>query len=129
MKVSKKSFRSGPYAALIAQAVQVDNALYLSGQVGMGEDGNAPSDITEQTILAYNNIRTVLAEFGANMGNIVDETFYVTDVQEVMTNVETIFAARESAYGEQPEVSQTLIGVTALVDPRLKIEIKCVAHL
>ena len=51
----------------------------------MGEDGNAPSDITEQTILAYNNIRTVLAEFGANMGNIVDETFYVTDVQEVMT--------------------------------------------
>jgi hypothetical protein len=46
-----------------------------------------------------------------------------------MTNVETIFAARESAYGEQPEVSQTLIGVTALVDPRLKIEIKCVAHL
>ncbi len=129
MKVSKKSFRSGPYAALIAQAVQVDNVLYLSGQVGMGEDGNAPSDITEQTILAYNNIRTVLAEFGANIGNIVDETFYVTDVQEVMTNVETIFAARESAYGEQPEVSQTLIGVTALVDPTLKIEIKCVAHL
>ncbi|MBT5332876.1 MAG: RidA family protein [Gammaproteobacteria bacterium] len=129
MTISKKSFRSGPYAALIAQAVQVDNVLYLSGQVGMGEDGNAPSDITEQTILAYNNIRTVLAEFGANIGNIVDETFYVTDVQEVMTNVETIFAARESAYGKQPEVSQTLIGVTALVDPRLKIEIKCVAHL
>ena len=129
MTISKKSFRSGPYAALIAQAVQVDNVLYLSGQVGMGEDGNAPSDITEQTILAYNNIKTVLAEFGANMSNIVDETFYVTDVQEVMANVEMVFAARESAYGEQPEVSQTLIGVTALVDPRLKIEIKCVAHL
>ncbi|MBT3609541.1 MAG: RidA family protein [Gammaproteobacteria bacterium] len=129
MTISKKSFRSGPYAALIAQAVQVDNVLYLSGQVGMGEDGNAPSDITEQTILAYNNIKTVLAEFGANMSNIVDETFYVTDVQEVMANVEKVFAARESAYGEQPEVSQTLIGVTALVDPTLKIEIKCVAHL
>ena len=39
MTISKKSFRSGPYAALIAQAVQVDNVLYLSGQVGMGEDG------------------------------------------------------------------------------------------
>jgi len=46
-----------------------------------------------------------------------------------MANVEKVFAARESAYGEPPEVSQTLIGVTALVDPTLKIEIKCVAHL
>ena len=129
MTISKKSFRSGPYAALIAQAVQVDNVLYLSGQVGMGEDGNAPSDITEQTILAYNNIKTVLAEFGANMSNIVDETYFVTDVQEVMKNVGSVFAARESAYGQPPEVCQTLIGVSALVDPALKIEIKCVAHL
>jgi hypothetical protein len=32
-------------------------------------------------------------------------------------------------YGKAPEVSQTLVQVVALVDPALKIEIKCVAAL
>ncbi|MEZ7819389.1 MAG: enamine deaminase RidA (YjgF/YER057c/UK114 family) [Candidatus Azotimanducaceae bacterium] len=129
MTINKKSFRNGPYAALMAQAVQVGNILYLSGQVGMDDNGKAPADITEQTALAYSNIKSVLAEFGANMSNIVDETYFVTDVQEVMKNVGSVFAVRESAYGQPPEVCQTLIGVSALVDPALKIEIKCVAHL
>ena len=129
MTINKKSFRNGPYAALMAQAVQVGNILYLSGQVGMDDNGKAPADITEQTALAYSNIKSVLAEFGADMSNIVDETYFVTDVQEVMKNVGSVFAARESAYGQPPEVCQTLIGVSALVDPALKIEIKCVAHL
>jgi enamine deaminase RidA (YjgF/YER057c/UK114 family) len=95
----------------------------------MDDNGKAPADITEQTALAYSNIKSVLAEFGANMSNIVDETYFVTDVQEVMKNVGSVFAVRESAYGQPPEVYQTLIGVSALVDPALKIEIKCVAHL
>lgn len=129
MTIRKKSFRSGPYAELIAQAVQVDNVLYISGQVGMDDSGQAPADITEQTVLAYQNIKSVLAEFGAEMSNIVDETFFVTNVKEVMQNVESVFAAREAAYGQAPEVSQTLIGISALVDPTLKIEIKCIAHL
>ncbi|GIR86777.1 MAG: hypothetical protein CM15mP86_02360 [Gammaproteobacteria bacterium] len=46
-----------------------------------------------------------------------------------MENVEDIFAEREKIYGCKPEVSQTLVGITALVQPELKIEIKCIAYL
>jgi enamine deaminase RidA (YjgF/YER057c/UK114 family) len=129
MSVSKQVFRSGPYADLIAQGVKVGNTLYLSGQVGMDEAGNIPASMAEQTVLAYANIRAVLAEFGAGFDNIVDETFLVTSVEETHDQLEAIFGARAEAYGGIPEVTQTLIGVAALLLPELKLEIKCIAHL
>ena len=46
-----------------------------------------------------------------------------------MDNVSEIFQARERIYGCKPEVSQTLIGTTALVSPDYKIEIKCIASI
>ena len=129
MTVSKKVFRSGPYADLIAQGVKVGNTLYLSGQVGMDEAGTIPNSMAEQTALAYANIRAVLAEFGASFDNIVDETFLVTSVEETHDQLEAIFGARAEAYGGTPEVTQTLIGVAGLLLPELKLEIKCIAHL
>ena len=46
-----------------------------------------------------------------------------------MALVEALFPERHMIYGEAPEVSQTLVQVGALVDPALKIEIKCTAHV
>lgn len=129
MSVSKNVFRSGPYADFIAQGVQVGNTLYLSGQVGMDETGNIPTSMGEQTVLAYANIRAVLAEFGADFDNIVDETFLVTNLEETHEQFEAIYGARAEAYGGIPGVTQTLIGVAGLLLPDLKLEIKCIAHL
>lgn len=129
MTIEKKSYRSGPFKDFIAQAVQVDNVLYLSGQVGMDNDGNAPKGFAAQTELAYQNIKEVLAEFGAEMSNIVDETVFVTDMAGFMSEAGEVFKARALAYGGEPEVTQTLLQITALVRDNLKVEIKCVAHL
>ncbi|MCL6416644.1 RidA family protein [Aestuariirhabdus sp. Z084] len=129
MSIEKQSVRSGPYKNIFAQAVKVDNVLYLSGQVGIDDSGVAGADVIEQTRLAYVNIQKVLSEFGASLDNIVDETLFVTDINEVMTNAEPMFEARALAYGGVPEVCQTLVQVSALVMPTLKLEIKCVAHL
>jgi enamine deaminase RidA (YjgF/YER057c/UK114 family) len=99
----------------------------LAGQVGMTEAGEIPSDLPSQVKAAYKNIAAVLFEFGATMDNIVDETFFVTDMKDCMRQVPAIFETREAAYGKKPEVAQTLIGVSALVDPGLKVEIKIIA--
>ena len=48
---------------------------------------------------------------------------------DCMAQVESLFTERHMIYGKVPEVSQTLVQVGALVDPSLKIEIKCVAVL
>ncbi len=129
MMIAKKTYRSGPYQEFFAQGTLVGDVLYISGQVGMDEEGSTPDSIAEQTRVAYENMQDVLAHFGAEMSNIVDEIYFVTDMEEFMSHVEEVFGVREAAYGGPPDVCQTLVQVAALVTPELKIEIKCTAHL
>ncbi|MDA8659607.1 Rid family hydrolase [Luminiphilus sp.] len=129
MSIEKELYRSGPYADFFSQGVKVGDSLYLAGQVGMTETGEIPAGLPAQVEAAYKNIATVLSQFDAKMDNIVDETFFVTDINECMSQVPQIFQARETAYGKKPEVAQTLIGVSALVDPGLKVEIKVIAKI
>ena len=129
MKIDKKLFRAGPYSDFFSQGVQVGNILTLAGQLGDDAEGNVPESISAQMENCYKNIQNVLNEFGASLENIIDETWFVTDVNECMENVDEIFSTREKIYGCKPEVSQTLICTTALVLPDYKIEIKCIASL
>jgi len=127
MALSKKLFRNGPYADLFSQGVQVGNTLHMAGQVGTDANGKAPDSLVEQMKNAYQHVESVLKEFDCTMDNVVEETWFVTDMHECMTQVQDLFAARQAIYGKSPEVAQTLVQVVALVDPSFKIEIKCVA--
>ena len=127
MALDKKLFRNGPYADLFSQGVQVGNMLHMAGQVGTDASGKAPDCLVEQMKNAYQHVESVLKEFDCTMDNVVEETWFVTDMHECMTQVQELFAARQAIYGKPPEVAQTLVQVVALVDPSFKIEIKCVA--
>ena len=127
--MKKKLLREGPYADFFSQGVLVGNILTLAGQLGDDVNGNVPVSIKGQMENCYKNIEIILKEFGGSIENIIDETWFVTDVKECMDNVGEIFSLRESIYGCKPEVSQTLVGVSALVDPKYKLEIKCIAYL
>ena len=127
MAIDKKLFRNGPYADLFSQGVQVGKTLHMAGQVGTDASGKAPDSLVEQMKNAYQHVESVLKEFDCTMDNVVEETWFVTDMHECMTQVQDLFAARQEIYGKPPEVAQTLVQVVALVDPSFKIEIKCVA--
>ena len=127
--MKKKLLREGPYADYYSQGVQVGNILTMAGQIAIDDNGNIPIDFKRQMIVCYENIIKVLNHFGGTLENVVDEVWYVTDIDECMGNESEIFAEREKIYGCKPEVSQTLIGVNALAEPNLKIEIKCIAHI
>ena len=127
MALDKKLFRNGPYADLFSQGVQVGNTLHMAGQVGTGASGTAPDSLVEQMKNAYQHVESVLKEFDCTMDNVVEETWFVTDMHECMTQVQDLFAARQAIFRKPPEVAQTLVQVVALVDPSFKIEIKCVA--
>ena len=129
MTIKKKVFRSGPYADLFCQGVRVGETIYLAGQVGTDYNGDAPEDLVAQMKHAYAHVQSVLAEYGATMDNVVDETWFVTDIDNTMAKVGDLFTARAEIFGKKPEVSQTLVQVAGLVDPSFKIEIKCVACL
>ena len=127
--MNKKLYRDGPYEDFFSQGVLVGNILTLAGQIGVDEEGNTPEDIKGQMVICYKNICNVLTHFGGTLENVIDETWFVTNVDECMENVTEIFSEREKIYGCKPEVSQTLVGVGSLVQPNLKIEIKCIAYI
>ena len=131
MAVDKRVVRYGPFKKVVANAVQVSNVVYLSGQVSVDSAGNfvGVADLAAQVEQSYKNIREVLARLDASLENVVDETWFVTDMEQVMANFQQVYAVREQAYGKIPETTQTLVQVVALAMPELMIEIKCIAHL
>ena len=62
----------------------------------------APEDLVQQMSLAYGHVKDVLSQFDANMDNIVDETWFVTDIDDCMAKVEELFAERQRLYGKAP---------------------------
>lgn len=124
----------GPFKSFIADGVRMGDTIHLSGAVSIDENAQTvhPGDIVQQAKQAYANIAEVLEKFGATMDNIAYETLYVTDMSSVMGSEEKMgafFGARAEAYGGNPQVAQSLIGVKELVAPDLMIEIKVVAHV
>ena len=101
MTANRQVVRIGPFKDFIADGVKIGDALYLSGQVSLDNDGNVigAGDLGAQVRQAYVNVKEVLAEFDATMENIVDEMLLLTDIQEAMGNIDQLFGIRAEASG------------------------------
>jgi enamine deaminase RidA (YjgF/YER057c/UK114 family) len=110
-----------------SQAVQVSEhtrVLFCSGQTAIGPDGAPPAtgDMAEQVMAAMANLRTVLEAADMELADIVRLTLFTTDV-------DGLFAA----YGSVGEAlapnlpAMTVIGVSRLAFPELKLEIEATA--
>lgn len=131
MGLDKKVIRFGPFKDVVANAVKAGDEVYLSGQVGVDAAGRivGQNELTAQVEQAYRNIRDILARLDADLSSVVDETWFVTDMEQVMANFRQVYAVREAAYGGPPDTAQTLVQVSALAMPGLMVEIKCIARL
>ncbi len=131
MSVDKIVVQEGPFAQFIPEGVRAGDLIFLSGQVSIDEQGEpvAAGDLVAQAEQAYTHVAATLGKFGAGMGDIVDETFFVTDVGAAMENIEALWTVRAEAYGGDPQVSQTMVQVAGLVLPDLMIEIKVIARV
>lgn len=61
--------------ALYSQAVQVDNILYISGNLGMTIAGDLVEGVTNQTKLALDNIGHILDAAGVSFDNGMSKSF------------------------------------------------------
>ena len=118
-----------------SQAVQVKDVVYLSGQLGHDEEGRlvapAPLDsqgrptdfggMEAQMRQTYLNAIALLAQFGATLDDVVEETLYVLDVDAAFAVAGKV---RKELYGmDQPQCASNLIGVTRLALPPQLIEV------
>ncbi|MDR9753782.1 RidA family protein [Pseudomonas sp. SZMC_28357] len=131
MSSERVVLREGPFKRLINDGVTVGDWIYLSGQLSVDASGQTvgENDIAEQVRMAYQNVKTTLQGFGAEMHHVVEETLFVTDIRHFLSRADELFAIRAHAYGEEPQVAQTLVQVVALGVSTSMIEIKCVAKV
>jgi 2-iminobutanoate/2-iminopropanoate deaminase len=98
--------------------------IYVSGQVSMDAAGNivGEGDIELQTETVLEHVKTVVEEAGGDMQDIVKVTVFITD----MGLYDRIHEVRRR-YFEKPYPASSMVEVSALIDPRLLIEIEAVA--
>jgi enamine deaminase RidA (YjgF/YER057c/UK114 family) len=111
-----------------SQAVKVGDTIYVSGQVAHDDNGKivGKGEMEAQMRQAYSNIHKVLAQYGATMDNIVDETLFVTDMDSAFA---AAIKCRNEVFFGAPVVASTIVQIQRLAFPDLMIEIKCVAKI
>jgi enamine deaminase RidA (YjgF/YER057c/UK114 family) len=108
-----------------ALANRVGDIVYVSGMTGISfADQSVPEGLEAQFRLAYENIDSILGQFGSSLANSIEQTiFFVGDHLPASAAYE---AVRHDVFGDTPPAS-TMVGVTRLVDPRYLVEIKVTA--
>lgn len=114
--------RGGAFSAGVE--APAGRTVYVSGQVSMDAEGNVvgEGDIKRQTETVLEHVKTVLETAGGGMDNIVKVTVFITD----MGLYDGIHEVRRR-YFEEPYPASSMVEVSALIDPRLLIEIEAVA--
>lgn len=78
----------GPYS----QAVEIDNLVYTSGQLGIDPvTGEMPEGVEAQAKLALENVKAILAEAGLEMSSIIKTLVFIKDMND-FGKVNTIYA-------------------------------------
>lgn len=103
------------------EVVEPHRLLYVSGTMGLDENGRPGRDLDHQLSLIWHNLRTILDSAGMTVDNIVRVTSYLTDRSQVDANQN----ARVAALGGRA-VPTTAIVVQTLSDNWL-VEIEVIA--
>ncbi len=104
--------------------VRADRHIWVSGAVGVAADGSVPPGTVAQFRVALASVDACLRQVGAGPRHVVKVTIFMTDISERGA----INPLRTEYFGEHRPAS-TLVEVSALVDPRLTVEIEAVAYL
>lgn len=100
---------------------------FISGQVGVAPNGDvAGDDLESQTRQAFANLEAALASVGATAADVAKITTFVVnwspDLRPALT------AGRGDFFGDEPPAS-TLVGVQALANPALLVEVEAMVVL
>ena len=108
----------------LAQARQIGNTIYVSGQVAYNAEGQlvGEGDMKAQTRQVFDNIKAVLATAGVGMADIIKINTYITDQSKFMDMLEV----RKEILGADLPAS-TAVVVAGLAFPGLLIEVEAIA--
>lgn len=112
-----------------SQVVKVNNGtmIFTSGIVADDASGNiiGKGDLKAQVQQAFDNLKIVLAAAGADFKDVVKMTYYVVDYKP--EQIPMIREVRARYLPTENPPASTLVGVAALFNPDVLIEIEAIA--
>jgi len=106
-------------------ATRVGDLLFVSGIPGFDDSGALPDGFEAQFGFVVTNIRRVLDQAGATFADLVKVNVLLTRASDVPA-MNALYAG---AFWPAPYPARTTCVVQALPDPKMLIEIECVASL
>lgn len=107
--------------------------VHVSGQIARKADGSpvAPGDLAGQVVHALRNTHTALTSAGADFGDVVRLTFYVTgwSPDQIDAFMAGIHAVAEEIGLPLPMPPASLIGVDYLFEADVLVEVEATAVL
>ena len=116
---------AGIKAPPLSFATRGGDRQFVSGRPGFEDKGAQPDSVEAQFGFVVRNIKRVLDEAGTDIGRLVKVNVLLTRAADVAA-MNVLYA---SAFGPPPYPARTTCIVQALPDPRMLIEIECVASL
>lgn len=106
-----------------------NGTVHLAGQVAWDKDYTVVggADLAAQTRQALANIRLVLDEVGAGIGDLLQIRTYIVDHDVEKLGI--VCGELAAFYGEITPAPNTVVGVSALALPDFLVEIEAVAVL
>ena len=101
------------------RGLRVGNQIFISGTIGVEADGSVKDDAGAQADRCFALIREHIEQLGGHMGDVVRIRMFVTDIADAMT-VSAAFSRALKA----TRPTGTLVAISALADPRWKVEIE-----
>ncbi len=107
-------------------AVRFGDLLFISGLAAVDKDMNlvGGDDADGQTRQIFENMKLVLAAAGADFGDILKVTVYLTDI-----NDRSVINPVRAEYFGSARPASTLVEVSKLAIPGMKVEIEAVVGL
>ena len=105
-----------------SRAVRVGDRVLVSGTAPVFPDGSCPDDVTVQARRCLAIIEAALAEAGATPGDVVRTRMFLVDPADA----EAVGAVHGEFFGDTRPAA-TMVAVSALLDPRWKVEIEAEA--
>jgi len=110
-----------------AHAIQIDNTIYISGQIPLDEEMNVvgKNSMAAQTEQVYENLKKVIEDAGGTMRNIVMLNIYCTDLEAYDKETRHL---RKKYFGDYYPAT-TAVEVKRLYRREYMIEVEAVAVL
>ena len=109
-----------------SRAIRVGDRIYVTGTTALDEAGNlvGEGDAYAQSVQAIRNIEKVLKRAGATLEHVVRTRMFVTDIQRWED-----YGRAHGEFFKTIKPCATMVEVSALIDPRMLIEIEVDAEL